>query len=142
MANSQKTNAMALAGGTQYVFKCMKKALERSTPGIKHELHLNKAVYKEEPGTVWVSTHGGLIYLIFGPFGRGGKRLRFEGLGWKRIRLICSVPVVESKERDSPGGPGAKTPSSQSIPGQECISHSATKIEDPACQPRPSAAKY
>ena len=29
----------------------MKKALERSTPGIKHELYLNKAVvYKEEPG--------------------------------------------------------------------------------------------
>ena len=44
-------------GELQYVFKCMKKALERSTPGIKHELYLNKAVvYKEEPG-ISLSVH-------------------------------------------------------------------------------------
>ena len=95
------------------MFKCMKKALERSTPGIKHKLYLNKAVvYKEEPG-ISLSVHPWGTDLRPWTLGRGGKRLRFEGVAGRESDLICSVPIVESKERDFPGGPGAKTPSSQ-----------------------------
>lgn len=72
MSNSQKTKPYIFNGGEpQYVFKCMKKALERSTPGIKHELYLNKAVvYKEEPG-ISLSVHPRGTDYDLGPLGEG-----------------------------------------------------------------------
>ena len=47
----QKTMPCIFKGGSLCVFKCMKKELERNTPGVKHELYINKSVvYIKEPG--------------------------------------------------------------------------------------------